>query len=457
MERDGAAWLQKTCPEHGFQEVMVAASAAWYQRTRRFPLRPPRSTEIKRTVDLGCPFDCGPCTEHQVDLAMPVITITSACNLDCPICYVHNRNDGAWHMSLEDFVKTLGHIQSAKGRQIDLLNLTGGEPLLHPRFLELARAAKDFGINRISACSNGLKLRDPALVQQLADLGVRVALSFDTFDASVDIAMQGVALLQAKMRCLDLLDRYGVDVTLIPVMTRGYNHTEIGRILQMAMDRRCVRHVEVHMITYTGQSGVSFDRSGRICMDEVLTEIELQTPWLRASDFVPSPWAHPLCYQICFLLLGEDGPPIPFTRFLDPQIFYDCLSENLYLEPSPLLEKSLREAIDRLWVEGGPEADQILDRLKRLLQDTFPSDKSMSYEARLRASEKHIKAIYLHSHMDEESMDLERLAACCDASCYPDGSRYPVCAYNVLYREKDPSFVKDPAPWGARSGGWKPR
>jgi len=463
VARDGAVWMHKTCPEHGPQEVRISASAAWYRQTRRFQPKPSRQAEVRRSVDLGCPFDCGPCAAHTVDLAMPVITITSACNLDCPICYVHNKNDGAWHMSVDDFRATLAHIQTAKqaqGQHLDLLNLTGGEPLMHPRFLELAQIAKDLGIHRISACSNGLKLRDENLIRKLKELGVRVALSFDTFDPTVDIAMQGAPLLAAKLRCLDLLDAHGVDVTLIPVMTRGYNDKEIGRILDMAMARPSVRHIEVHTMTYTGQSGVSFDRAGRISADEVLFEMEAQTGWLRATDFVPSPWAHPLCYQIACVLLGDpasgdDGPPVPFTRFLDAQIFYDCLSENLYLEPGPTLERALREAIDRLWAEDPPEAAVILPRLKGLLTKIFPDGESLPAAERLRRAERQVKAIYLHSHMDEETFDMERVAACCDASCYPDGSRYPVCAYNVLYRDKDPAFVKDPAPWGARSGGWR--
>jgi uncharacterized radical SAM superfamily Fe-S cluster-containing enzyme len=456
VARDGAAWLEKTCPKHGAQSVKVAASAEWYLRTRSFPMRPKRGREVSRPVDLGCPFDCGPCTSHQVDLAMPVVTITSSCNLDCPICYVHNKNDDAWHMPLDDFGRTLEHIVQAKGGRVDLLNLTGGEPMMHPRFFELVELARSFGISRISACTNGLEVLKPGVPARLHELGVRVAMSFDTFDSDVDMAMQGASLLKAKLRCLDLLDEHGVDVTLIPVMTRGYNDQELGAILQLAMARRCVRHVEVHTITYTGQGGVAFDRRGRICMDEVLAEIDAQVPWLSASDFVPSPWAHPLCYQIACLLVGDDGPPIPFTRFLDPMTFHGCLTETLYLEPTAAVEVALRDAIDRLWASDEPDAERTLRRLKAMLNDAFPADRELSYDERLRASEKHIKAIYLHSHMDEESLDMQRLAACCDASCYPDGSRYPVCAYNILYREKDPAFVKNPPKWGARTGGVRP-
>ncbi|MDP2305889.1 MAG: radical SAM protein [Pseudomonadota bacterium] len=460
-------WLRKSCPAHGAQEVCLCTSVPWYIETRawKFTRRPPR--EVKRAVDLGCPFDCGPCEQHQVDLAMPVVTITSACNLDCPICYVHNKNDGAFHMALEDFRSVVRHIRANKAGDVDLINLTGGEPMLHPRFLEFLAIAKEEGVRRVTICSNGLTLRDEARVQKLAELGARVALSFDTFEAEVDVAMQGVALLAPKLRALDLLERHGVDVTLIPVVTRGYNDHEIGRILDLGMTRSNVRHVEVHLMTFTGQGGATFDRKGRITLYETLERIAAQTGWLAIDDFVPSPRAHPLCYQVAYVLVDPDpgpdsgpqsgpqsGPPVPLTRLIDRATLYAALGDTLYLEPTPRLEGALRDAIDRLWAEDGNE--RILGLLKRLMKDVFGDPRPAARGeplAAMRAAERWIKAIYVHAHMDEETFDTERLAACCDANCYPDGSTIPVCAYNVLYREKEANFMTTPKAWGARSGG----
>src|SRR5262245_18984028 len=84
-------------------------------------------------VRQGCPYDCGPCTSHEQRLHLPVLPITSSCNLDCPICYTHNKNEGAYHMSEEELVAILGHMRRmSPDRRI--VNLTGGEPTLHPQF-----------------------------------------------------------------------------------------------------------------------------------------------------------------------------------------------------------------------------------------------------------------------------------------------------------------------------------
>ena len=85
------------------RSVVLGPDAAWYEATRAVPPRPSRPRAVARAVSFGCPFDCGPCTSHTQDVRLPVVTITSACNLDCPICYVHNKNDDAYHMPVEDF------------------------------------------------------------------------------------------------------------------------------------------------------------------------------------------------------------------------------------------------------------------------------------------------------------------------------------------------------------------
>lgn len=462
VERGSEVWMQKRCAEHGAQEVRLSSSVEWYRKTRAIVpfAAPPQRTAVE--VEHGCPFDCGPCASHTQKVRLPVVTITSACNLDCPICYVHNKNEGAYNMSREEFASILGHLRVENGGDIDLINLTGGEPTLHPDLLGLLELAREAGVHRVSVCSNGLRLaRDEGFVRELARLGARIALSFDTFDRHADQLMQGATLLPTKLRALELLAEHGVDTTLIPVMTRGVNDHEIGQILELGLSYPNIRHIEVHTITYTGQSGVNFQeggerpRSGRISMDEVLAQIEATTGGLlRATDFVSSPCAHPLCYQIAYLLMdSEGGPPIPLSRLIPPEVLYDCLGDHLYIEPSRKLEEAMREGIERLWASDAPEAERALRVVKRLLAEVFPTDRPVSRETALRTLEGAAKAVYIHSHMDEDNFDTERLAQCCDSNCYADGKQVPVCSYNVLYREKEANFMAAPQGWNERRGG----
>ena len=456
----GEVWMRKRCDDHGAQEVRLSTSVAWYEETRAIAQHKVGPRARKREIELGCPFDCGPCEAHTQKVRLPVVTITSACNLDCPICYVHNKNEDAYHMSQDDFARVLGHLRDDHGGELDIVNITGGEPTLHPQLLDFIAAAKREGIHRVTVCSNGIRLaKDEAFVAQLAALDARVALSFDSFDPTADYLLQGAHLIATKLRCMDLLEQHDVSTTLIPVMTKGVNDHEVGQLIAYGLGKRNVRHLEIHTITYTGQGGRSFDRAGRISMVEVLEQIEATTDGLlRVGDFVPSPCAHPLCYQIAYLLVDPDGgPPIPFTRFMSKADLYLALSDRLYMEPTPALEGVMQATIDRLWAEDDPASERTLRLLKRMLTAMFPSDRAITPLAAMAAGERAVKAVYIHSHMDEETFDTERAMDCCDSNCYADGSTIPVCNYNVLYRDKEPRFNTVPAIWNQRRGGHKLR
>jgi hypothetical protein len=133
------------------------------------------------------------------------------------------------------------------------------------------------------------------------------------------------------------------------------------------------------------------------------------------------------------------------------QTLHACLSDQLYLEPTPLLERALQDAIDGLWARG--DDARSLGLLGSLLRRLFPPGKPLSRSTALRESERAVKAVYLHSHMDQETFDVERAQLCCDSNCYADGTTIPVCNYNVLFREKEARFNVEPARWGPKSGG----
>ena len=60
---------------------------------------------------------------------------------------------------------------------------------------------------------------------------------------------------------------------------------------------------------------------------------------------------------------------------------------------------------------------------------------------RQKIAERLVKAVYIHSHMDEENFDVSRIMKCSVGVPAPDGSNIPTCSYNVLYREADPRFA----------------
>ncbi|HXK16934.1 MAG TPA: hypothetical protein VNG33_04000, partial [Polyangiaceae bacterium] len=111
--------------------------------------------------------------------------------------------------------------------------------------------------------------------------------------------------------------------------------------------------------------------------------------------------------------------------------------------PRERVEQMLRDAMDELWAspESLPESEAVLATLKRLVREMFPEDKVLALHERQKIAERASKAVYIHSHMDEESFDVSRIMKCSVGVPETDGSNIPTCAYNVLYREKDARFA----------------
>lgn len=438
--------MRKLCSDHGAAEVVLSSNAGWYEGVLSHQPLLTVPTPSKNAIQ-GCPFDCGPCTHHEQQIQLPIVPITSACNLECPICYTHNRNEGPYHMSEAELLAILSHLRRAAPEK-RIINLTGGEPTQHPAFERLIQLCHEEGIHRITISTHGLRfLKDEWLLERLAKLDARIILSFDSFKANVNKEMLGGLFLEGKLRVLALLEKHNVNTTLLPVLARGVNDEEVGAFVELALSGNCIRSVELHTMTFTGQGGLDFDRRGRYTTYEVLGDIEQQTHGaIRVTDFVPSPSAHPLCYLVTYLLQLEDGRWLPFPRFMEGSDLRALITGSLYLEPTLEVEQRLQDVINRIW-SGEivcPDSEIVLSTLKRLIGRMFAP--GLPTSERMRIGEQSSKAIYVHSHMDEETFDTDRIRQCCVGIREPDGTNIPSCAYNILYRNRDARFTASPMP-----------
>lgn len=441
VQKEDKIYMLKNCPQHGASEVLVSSNAQWYKDTINFEAKLV-SPFIKKEVKTGCPFDCGACSSHEQKVYLPVIPITSACNLTCPICYTINKNEGAYHISLDEFQKLLDVIKK-NDPQMQLINLTGGEPTCHPQFMEIVELCHKAGIHRITISTHGLSLiRDDKMLANLAKIKARIVLSFDSFNDVTNKKMLGITATKSKLKVIERLNEYNIDTTLIPVIAKGLNDHELKDMIDLMFCTNSLRSLEIHTMTFTGQGGEEFDPEARITTPDVLNLIETFSEGkIQMKDFTPSPCAHPLCYQTCYLLKLHNGEYLPFTRFMSKNQMRLLLEDNLYLEPGPKLEEVLKDVINELWSQeiDGAEADDVLKTLKKLLMEMYPAT-PITYEERQVISERSAKAIYIHAHMDEDNFDMDRIKQCSVGIPFSDQSNIPTCAYNVLYRERDANF-----------------
>ena len=445
--RDGQVWQQSLCGCGPQEPALVAADSQWYltHAVRAMPdhsplpgSRPPRQ---------GCPHDCGPCTWHASPCQLPVLSITNACNLRCPICFTYNRDDRTWHMPVEEMQQVVRWIIDASG-QVDLVNLTGGEPTLHPNLLEILDVCRRPEIGRITMNSNGIRLaEDLDLCRRLAERNVYVILSLNTFDPEVSRQLHGRDLTDVKQQAIENLARAGVRMTLLNVLIRGVNEDAPGRILELMRRHDHILSLTVQTMTYTGQGGGHFPRARHIPVDEAATIICRESGGLLApDDFTTRPSAHPLCYLIGYLLKSGDQM-LPFARFAPKEQIRRLLGDSYLLRPDTAHD-FFTDAINQLYADGQTEH---LATLRQLIERLYPAGQAIDDFQRQRVAEESVRTIYLHAHMDEDTFDCSRAMLCPDLVPAGPGRLIPACTYNLFYRMQDERFFVRPAEGGASS------
>ena len=191
--RDGAIYLRKRCPEHGWHESLVLSDGDWALRAPAYnkPGAVPR--DCATDVDQGCPHDCGLCAEHQQHTCVGLIEVTSRCNLRCPTCFAdaggRQRSAETYDLSLSQVEAILDRFVEAEERP-EVLQISGGEPTIQPHILNILAAAKARDIRHVMLNTNGVRrtgsqLRRAADASQPIDLPpVRWPARGDASDAA---------------------------------------------------------------------------------------------------------------------------------------------------------------------------------------------------------------------------------------------------------------------------------
>lgn len=441
-------FLERHCPVHGKSRTLVAESLAWYLEAQQRPPAPrPPGLVVQRAE--SCPRACGPCERHGQRCHLPVFSITNACNLRCPICFTHNRKDPLYFMTAEEMQQQLELVIAATG-SVDLVDITGGEPTLHPELLTLLALARRPEIGRIALNTNGLELaRCPELAHMLAELGVYVILSLDTLRSDTSLRLHGRDIVAEKKLALRHLAEAGVQTTLLMVLVGGVNESELPELLELTLKRDHVRSLTLQTMTYTGQGGRSFGPRHALPVDaaERLVE-EASRGRIRKHHFIPMPGAHFLCYGVCYLLQDRKGDVHAMTELLDTQDLAKALSDGYLLRPSDEFQDKTRLCIDRLYAEG--KSPELLAAVKEQLRAAYPPGETLTLAERQRRAERRVKTIYIHAHMDEDTYEIGRAMRCPDQVPVKGRGLIGACNYNLFYRLADPHFY---APEGEGQSG----
>jgi 7,8-dihydro-6-hydroxymethylpterin dimethyltransferase len=428
IDRDGRVFLRRECPEHGQIEALAYGDSGRWRDAQRSD-RPGAAPLLRQTAtDRGCPRDCGICPEHAQHTCLGIIEVNTACNLDCPICFAESGTGPQQHgysLTLEQMESMLDAFVRAEGEP-EAVQLSGGEPSIHPQILEMLAAARDRGIELVMLNTNGIRLaRDPRFAPALAELGVHVYLQFDGFDQATQVAIRGKPLTEEKLRGLERCAAAGVTVSLAAAIERGLNEYEVGSILRFGVEHPAVAGVFFQPVTHSGRFRADADPLDKLTNPDVIELICAQLPeWFRPDDFVPVPCCSPTCRSATFALY-DDEDLVPLPRLVDVEDYLDYVTNRAVPDPD------VREALEGLWsAKAAGGSGPVAERL-----DLIACCTSMPPDLREVAAKGFM--VVVQDFQDPYTLDVEKLSKCCVSEIAPDGRLIPFCAYNsVGYREQ---------------------
>jgi uncharacterized radical SAM superfamily Fe-S cluster-containing enzyme len=412
----------KRCPEHGVQKTLVSDDLIYWKSQRDWLKPGDRPLAPQTRTDHGCPFDCGLCPDHEQHSCLAIIEVNEACNLSCPVCFADSSVKREGHRSLEEIERMLDILVESEGEP-DLVQISGGEPTLHPQFFEILAAARRRPIRHLMINTNGLRIaREQGFAERLAAFMPRfeVYLQFDSLKRDALMALRGADLTAVRLQALEALERANISTTLVVTLKKGLNDGEIADIVHFALKWRCVRGVTFQPIQDAGRNEGFDPKADRIVLTEIRRRIA-EAGVFALDDLIPLP-CNP--DQICIgygLRQGEQVQPI--TALLPRDLFVAAAPNTVTFEAFP----ELRAAVINLLSLSTAQADttEKLAGLLCCLPEAVVPD-NLAYE--------HTFRVVISQFLDRYNFDLGTVKRSCVHFVEPDGRIIPFDTYNTFYR-----------------------
>jgi 7,8-dihydro-6-hydroxymethylpterin dimethyltransferase len=423
--QDGSVYLLKRCAVHGAERVLLADDIEYYRRCREIFIKPPEMpAQYTTPVKWGCPYDCGLCTDHEQHSCLSLVEINDHCNLTCPVCYAES-SPARGHRPLELVKKMIDAVVRSEG-QPDVLQISGGEPTLHPDFFAILAYAKAQPIRHLMVNTNGIRIaQDEAFAAELASYmpDFELYLQFDSFEREPLMELRAADLRRSHEEALKRLNALGVSTTLVVTVKRGCNDGELARIIDFALQQPCVRGVTFQPVQVAGRVENFDPAKDRLTLTEVRRRILEQTSVFRPQDLIPVP-CHPDCLAMAYAL-KFGGSVTPLTGMIDPKVLIEGGRNTIVYEQ----DDAVRDGIFRLFstnhspASGAQSLRDLLCCLPRLA-----APESIGYENLFR--------VLIVQFMDAYSLDVRSVKKSCIHIAHPDGRMIPFDTYNLFYRDE---------------------
>lgn len=426
-------FIQKICPECGESMVLLEEDYEYHLKKHHFD-KPGTESSVQTTVDKGCPYDCGLCPSHDQHSCIGLIEVTKRCNLECSTCFAYG-GEGK-DLSLDQIENMMDFYIEAEDGKAEILQISGGEPTLHPDILEIIQMAKKKGIQYVMLNTNGIRIaEEEAFAEALGNFrgGFEVYLQFDGLDDDVYMKMRGKKLAGIKEKAITNLMKWNVPVTLVCTVDKDINDDLLGEILVYGMERDGVRGVNFQPVRFFGRVD---DRrwQERVTLSGILTRIEKQTKkMIQRDDFMPLP-CNVERVAISYLF-REDNGFTPILRGKDMSFYKDHISNTFMFRVEDTL-KELQEA------GAGFVRCSCCDLVGEVKRYLPPGFLMKSKEKKMAFIDRNIFRISVSAFIDIYDFDMKSMQKECVHMITPDLKRIPFSSYNMLHRHRYDSFYQ---------------
>ena len=279
------------------------------------------------------------------------VSLTAACNYACTYCVPNGQRlqPAAHELGGDELLSAVALLVSAGG--INKLRITGGEPLLSPKFDVFAAGLADLKLDDIAITTNG-QLIERKREALLGSAIKRANISLDTLDAErfSEIARGGD--LATVLRGIDLLQDAGWKLKVNMVPLRSANADQIVPLLDYCMERDIeLRYIELMNMGHlrTG-NGFAKDFFG---MDDILQLIGKSYEYSRAdAPFDSTSVRYKIPGHGHFGIIANESAPFCSTctrlRLASNGDIYGCLSNSNHHSMKHLLDLPEHEALPQL-------------------------------------------------------------------------------------------------------------
>ena len=423
---DGKVYLIKRCAEHGVMKTLIEDDAEYWLSLRHWVKPGDKPKHFAGRTEHGCPWDCGLCPDHEQHSCLAIVEINDACNLSCPVCFADSAVGRGGHRPLAEVEGMLDTIVRAEGEP-DLVQLSGGEPTIHPQFWEIIAAARARPIRHLMVNTNGLRIAtEEGFAQRLADIGpgFEVYLQFDSLSDDALMEIRGAKLARIRQQALERLEAAGVSTTLVCAVRKGVNDHEAAAIVDHALGWSCVRGVVFQPEQAAGRNEGFDPNVHRATLSGLRREIA-KGGVFGLGDLVPLP-CNPDQISIGYgLRRGRNV--VPVTQLIPREQLLSVAPNSISFERDPVLKAKIYDLLSLSTVESNGE-----DRLASLfccLPD-IETPASLGYADTFKVA--------VMQFLDRFNFDLGTVKRSCVHFVTAEGRIIPFDTYNSFYRPGAP-------------------